>query len=36
MAASLWSGIEALVGVQSELRFRISLSLAATLEVRGT
>jgi hypothetical protein len=36
MVASLWSGIEALVGVQSELRFRISLSVASLLETRGS
>jgi hypothetical protein len=35
MAASLWSGIEALLGIQAELRFRIALSVASLLEPRG-
>lgn len=35
MAASLWSGIEALLGIQAELRFRIALSIASILEPRG-
>src|SRR5215211_5996085 len=35
MAASLWSGIEALLGIQAELRFRITLSIASILEPRG-
>lgn len=36
MAASIWVGIEALVDVQSELRFRLSAFLAALLEPPGT
>jgi hypothetical protein len=35
MAASIWSGIEALIGVDSELRFRLALSVASMLEPRG-
>lgn len=35
MAASLWSGIESLLGIQAELRFRIALSIASLLEPRG-
>jgi hypothetical protein len=35
MVASLWSGIEALMGVQAELRFRLALSVACVLEPRG-
>lgn len=34
-AASLWSGIEALFGVQQELSFRIALYVAAFVEPRG-
>ena len=35
MAASLWSGIEALFGIQSELRFRLAALIACQLEPRG-
>lgn len=35
MVAILWSGIEALFGIQSELRFRLAALVAATLEPRG-
>ncbi len=35
MVASLWSGIEALMGIQAELRFRLALSVACALEPRG-
>ena len=35
MAASLWSGIEALLGIQAELRFRLALSIACIVEPRG-
>jgi len=35
MIASLWSGIEALIGIQAELRFRLALSVASLLEPRG-
>lgn len=35
MTAMLWSGIEALFGVESELRFRLATSVAAALEPRG-
>ncbi len=35
MVASLWSGIEALMGIQAELRFRLALSVACVLEPRG-
>ncbi len=35
MAAMLWSGIEALFAIDSELRFRLSASVAAALESRG-
>lgn len=35
MSASLWSGIEALFEIQSELRFRISALVATVLETRG-
>lgn len=33
--ASLWSGVEALVGVSSELRFRVSALVASYIEPRG-
>ncbi|MFC3801023.1 hypothetical protein [Cohnella sp. GCM10012308] len=33
--ALLWSGIEAIFGVQSELRFRLSAQIASLLEARG-
>jgi hypothetical protein len=33
--AHLWSGIETLFGIQSELRFRLSAIIATTLEERG-
>jgi hypothetical protein len=36
MVASLWSGIEALMGVQAELRFRLGLYVACVVEPRGT
>lgn len=36
MTAMLWSGIEALFGVESELRFRLATSVAVALEPRGT
>lgn len=35
VAAALWSGVEALFGVESELRFRLAASVAAILEPRG-
>ena len=35
MVASLWSGIEALLGVQAELRFRIAMSIAGLVKPRG-
>ena len=35
-AASLWAGFEALFGVNSELRFRLSALAASYLEPRGT
>jgi hypothetical protein len=35
MAATLWSGIEALFGIQHELRFRLAAFVAAVLEPRG-
>jgi hypothetical protein len=35
MVASLWSGIDALIGIQMELRFRSALSIACILEPRG-
>lgn len=35
MVASLWSGIEALMGVQAELRFRLALFVACLLEPKG-
>ena len=35
MVASLWSGIEALMGIQAELRFRLALSVACLLDPRG-
>jgi hypothetical protein len=35
MAANIWAGIEALVDVQTELRFRLSAFLAALLEPPG-
>ncbi len=35
MVASLWSGVEALMGVQAELRFRLGLFVACVLEPRG-
>ncbi len=35
MTASLWSGIEGLLGIQAELRFRIALSICCILEPRG-
>jgi len=35
MVASLWSGLEALMGISSELTFRISLFTACILEGRG-
>lgn len=35
MAAALWSGIESLIGVNTELRYRISLCVASLLENRG-
>jgi hypothetical protein len=35
MTASLWSGIEALIGIQAELRFRLALSVACLLEAPG-
>ena len=34
-AAALWAGFEALFGISSELRFRLSLLAAAYLEERG-
>lgn len=36
MAANVWTGIEALVDVQTELRFRLSAFIAALLEPPGT
>lgn len=33
--ALLWSGIEAIFGIQSELRFRLSAQIASLLETRG-
>jgi hypothetical protein len=33
--ASLWAGVEALLGISSELRFRLSALIAAFLEARG-
>ncbi len=33
--ATLWSGIEAIFGIQSELRFRLAAEIAAYLEPRG-
>ncbi len=33
--AQLWSGIEALFGISSELVYRISLQIASLLEARG-
>ena len=36
MAASIWAGIEALMGIDSELSFRLALSAASMLEPRGT
>lgn len=35
-AATLWSGIEALFEIQSELRFRLAVVIATILEERGT
>jgi hypothetical protein len=35
MAATLWSGIEALFEIQSELRFRLAAVIASILEERG-
>lgn len=35
MVASLWAGIEALFGIQSELRFRLAVVVASVLEPRG-
>lgn len=35
MAATLWSGIEALFEIQSELRFRLAVLIASILEPRG-
>lgn len=35
MVASIWSGIEAILGVGTELRYRLSLSIAVLLEPRG-
>jgi hypothetical protein len=35
MVATLWSGIEALFGIQQELRFRLAAMIAAVLEPRG-
>jgi hypothetical protein len=35
MVASLWSGMEALLGIQAELRFRIAMSIASLVEPRG-
>ncbi len=35
MVASLWSGIEALFGIQTELRFRLAITSASLLEPRG-
>jgi hypothetical protein len=34
--ARLWSGIEALLGIESELSYRVATSLAALLEPRGS
>jgi hypothetical protein len=34
--ALLWSGIEAIFGIQSELRFRLSAQIASLLEERGS
>ncbi|OKP85952.1 hypothetical protein A3842_07145 [Paenibacillus sp. P3E] len=34
--ALLWSGIEAIFGIQSELRFRLSAQIASLLETRGS
>jgi hypothetical protein len=35
MAASIWSGIEALIDISQELTFRLALSVASLLEPRG-
>ena len=35
MAAMLWSGIEAIFGINTELRFRLATMIAALLEPRG-
>jgi hypothetical protein len=35
MVADLWAGIEALMGINSELRYRLALSAASLLEPRG-
>ena len=36
VVSSLWSGIEAIAGIQTELRFRLSSYMAAMLEPKGT